>query len=522
MHWTIADVIRRHAKDRSDQPALTFEDRRVTYGELHDRSNQVARALLAEGVGPQDRVAYVDKNSIEFFEVLFGLAKVNAVNVTVNWRLLPQEMAHIVNDAEAKVLFVGEEFREHLEAMRGTLTSVKRVIVMSGPAVGADEAYEGWLAPHDATDPGGSAHPNDVAMQLYTSGTTGLPKGVMLTNSNLGCYLTQIPAWLDVDATSVALVCMPFFHVGGTVWALTTLCCGAHAIMLRQFEPREVLAELGKGRITNAVLVPAMMQILIDLPESVGRDFSPLRTIFYGASPITEPTLVAALRTFGCNFVQGYGSTETTGNLTMLPAEAHDPHGSRSYLLRSAGRPLPWIELRVVDPETGVTRGHDEMGEVWTRSAQNMKGYWNMRDETANVLRADGWLRTGDGGYLDKEGYLFLTDRIKDIIVTGAENVAPAEVESVLARHPGVAEVAVIGVPHPKWGETVKAIIVAAPSTSVEPDDILAFARQHLATFKCPTSVEFVAELPRTPSGKLLKRELRKLYSIDASMRPPV
>jgi long-chain acyl-CoA synthetase len=264
-----------------------------------------------------------------------------------------------------------------------------------------------------------------------------------------------------------------------------------------------------------------MMKMLIDRPESAGRDFAPLRTVMYGASPITEETLVGVLETFRCNLVQGYGLTEVTGTLTVLPAEAHDPHGSRSHLLRSAGRPLPWIELRIAEPDTGEELPRGQMGEVWTRSAQNMKGYWNMPQETANVLGADGWLRTGDGGYLDQEGYLFLGDRIKDMIVTGGENVAPAEVESVLAEHPGVADVAVVGVPHPKWGETVKAIVVANSETTVDADDILNFARQRLATFKCPTSVDFVVELPRNPSGKVLKRELRQVYSSDASVVPP-
>jgi acyl-CoA synthetase (AMP-forming)/AMP-acid ligase II len=513
VHWTIADVIRGQAEKRRNQPAFTFEDRTVTYGDLDDRSNRVAQALLAEGVDPQDRVAYIDKNSVEFFEVLFGVAKINAVNVAVNWRLAPAEMAQIVNDAGAKLLFVGEEFSDHLGVMREILTSVKRVIVMDRREASADEAYEAWLAPHGATDPGVSGGPEDVALQLYTSGTTGLPKGVMLTNSNLGCVMAEIPQWWDVDGDSVTLVCMPFFHIGGVEWALVGLHCGASAIMLRQFEPGQVLAALGSGRITNAVLVPAMMQMLIERPESVGRDFSPLRTVIYGASPITEQTLVAALETFGCDFIQGYGSTETTGTITVLPVEAHDPQGPRSYLLRSAGRPLPWIELRIVDPDTGEDRPRGETGELWTRSAQNMKGYWNIPEETATVLRSDGWLRTGDGGYLDQEGFVYLTDRIKDMIVTGAENVAPAEVELVLAGHPGVAEVAVIGVPHPKWGETVKAIIVPVPGTDVAADDVVAFARQRLATFKCPTSIEFVTELPRNLSGKVLKRDLRNLYA---------
>jgi long-chain acyl-CoA synthetase len=421
-------------------------------------------------------------------------------------------MAHIINDSEAKLLFVGDEFSSHLEEMRSQLTSVKRVVGVGSPPGGVDEAYEDWLAPHGAEDPGVSAEPDDVALQLYTSGTTGLPKGVMLTNSNLACVLSHIPPLWDVDEDSVVLVCMPFFHIGGTIWALVGLQCGAHAILHRQFDPGQVLDALCEGRITNAVLVPAMMQMIIDRPESKGRDMSPLRTICYGASPITEPTLVAALETFGCNFVQGYGLTEVTGTLTVLPAEEHDPNGPRSHLLRSAGRPLPWTEVRVVDPETGQDRPPGEMGEVWTRSAQNMKGYWKMPEETATALGADGWLRTGDGGYLDQDGYLFITDRIKDMIVTGGENVAPAEVESVLADHPGVAEVAVIGVPHPKWGETVKAVVVPA-KPGLEADDLVAFARERLASFKCPTSVDFVSELPHNPSGKVLKRELRKLYS---------
>jgi long-chain acyl-CoA synthetase len=277
---------------------------------------------------------------------------------------------------------------------------------------------------------------------------------------------------------------------------------------VRDFEPTAVLDILERRRVTNAVLVPTMLQMLTAVPGAADRDYQELRSIAYGAAPITTPVLKATLRTFGCGLVGLYGLTESTGGVVALGPEDHD----REHLLRSAGRPYPWVELRIADPASGEPLGPHEVGEVWLRGPNVTPGYFNRAADSAAALTEDGWLRTGDGGYVDEDGYLFLTDRIKDMIVTGGENVYPVEVEEALAQHADVAEVAVIGVPHPHWGESVKALIVTRPGARTAPDELIAFARARLAGYKLPRSVDFVTELPRTPSGKVLKRELRRRY----------
>jgi long-chain acyl-CoA synthetase len=508
--WTLASIIRRHARERPTHPALTFGARTLAWGDLDARSSRVAQGLLAAGVRPQERVALVDKNGPEYFEVLFGGGKANVVNVAVNWRLTPREMADIVNDAEARVLFVGPDFLGHLDAMEAGLRTIRRVIVLGAHA--RHETYEAWLARQSAADPGTGSGPDDVAMQLYTSGTTGLPKGAMLTNANLGTLMPNVSTGWSLDGTSINLVVMPLFHIGGSGWALVGMWHGCHSILLREFLPREILEGIPRHRVTNALFVPAMLQVLATLPGAADRDYSSLRSIAYGASPITDEVLTRAMETFRCDFIQLYGLTETTGAITQLDPADHDPGGPRRRLLRSAGKPYPWVELRIADPVTGQPRGPAEIGEVWTRSPQTFAGYWNRREDTARAFAPEGWLRTGDAGYLDREGYLFLTDRVKDMICSAGENVYPAEVENVVAAHPAVADVAVIGVPDDKWGETVKAVVVRRPGADPAPAAIIAFARERLAHYKCPTSVDFVDALPRTPSGKVLKRELREPY----------
>ena len=510
MSWSLGGIIREQARRQGERPMVTYGARTITWREMDERSSRVAQGFLAAGLPEQGRVAFLDKNGPEYFEVLLGGGKANVVNVAVNWRLTPAEMAYVINDAAARLLIVGPDFVGHLEEMEPQLKSVERILVIG--AHPRHETYAAWVARQPAKDPQRPVAPADVAMQLYTSGTTGLPKGAMLTNSSLGTLLPHVGPWWQFDETSVNLVCMPLFHIGGSGWALVGMGVGGHTILCREFVPAEILTTLEQHRVTNALFVPAMLQFLTLTPGAAARDYSALRSIVYGASPITNEVLVRAMSTFRCPFVQVYGLTETTGAITQLPAADHATEGPSARLLRSAGKPFPWVELRIVDPATGQPCAPGEVGEVWTRSVQNFKGYWGRDDETARTLGADGWLRTGDAGFLDAEGYLFLTDRVKDMIISGGENVYPAEVENALSDHPAVADVAVIGVPDERWGETVKAIVVRRPGAAADAGAIIDFARVRLAHFKCPTSVDFVESLPRNPSGKVLKRELREPY----------
>lgn len=506
----LADVLRGHADERPDAPMLVTPEQTLTYGEADARANRVAQALLAEGVRPGDRVAFLDKNGPEYFDVLFGAAKVGAVDVAVNWRLSPAEMAFIVEDSAAPVFVVGAEFAPLLAEMARGLTRVRRVLVIGGD--GREQDYAGWRDAAPAEDPRLPAAETDVVMQLYTSGTTGTPKGAMLTHANLSQLAPNVSVNWGLDATSVSLVAMPLFHIGGSGWALVGIWYGCPSILVRDFVPGPVLEVLESRRVTHAFLVPAVLQFLTAVPGAADRDWSALRTIVYGASPITDSVLVRAMETFRCDFVQVYGLTETTGAITQLDTADHDPGGPRAHLLRSAGRAYPWVELRIADVDSGEELPPGHVGELWTRSAQNTVGYWHRPEDTAAAVTEDGWFRTGDAGYLDAEGYLFLTDRLKDMIVSAAENVYPIEVENVLADHPAVAEVAVIGVPHEKWGETVKAVVVKSPGAEVTERELIDFAKSRLARFKAPTSIDWVAALPRNPSGKVLKRQLREPY----------
>jgi long-chain acyl-CoA synthetase len=468
----------------------------------------VAQALAAEGVGPQDRVAFIDKNGAEFFEVWIGAAKLNAVMTPISWRLAASEMCHIINDAEARVLLVGSDSVGHLETIRDQLVTVRTIVVLDGPS--DHQSYEKWSSRWPAIDPDKMAGDDDVAIQVYTSGTTGLPKGPMLTNTNLG-LMAGVGLAQQVDSDSNYLIAMPLFHLGGAGMALSSLTIGANTVLARESDPAALLQTIQRERITNAFLVPAALQSLTALEEAAEGDYSALRAIAYGASPITNAVLERSMEMFGCNFFQIYGLSET-GILTQLDPADHDPRGPRAHLLRSAGKPFSHLEVTVVDPDTGRARPPDHVGEIWTRSAQVMKGYWRKPEESAKAITADGWFRTGDAGYLDPDGYLFLTDRIKDMIVSGGENIYPIELENVLAEHPAVADVAVIGVPDGKWGEVVKGIVVLNDGTTADQTELIEWCRHRIAHYKSPRSIDFVTELPRNPSGKLLKRQLREPY----------
>ncbi|WP_329520300.1 long-chain-fatty-acid--CoA ligase [Spirillospora sp. NBC_01491] len=498
MDYRVVSIVRDHARGRGGSPALTGDGRTVSYAELDERSSRAAQALLAAGLGPGSRVAHVGKNAPEFFDLLFGAAKIGAVTAAVNWRLTPAEIAAIVADAGAAVTVLDAEFAALAADLPG------RVVVTGA-------GHEAWLAAHPADDPGFVGEPDDIVVQLYTSGTTGVPKGVQLSNTNFAVGERMARRW-RLDGSAVSLVPMPLFHIGGSGWALAGLYAGCRQVLVRDIDPAALVDTFERERVTNAFIVPAVLQFMCQVPGSAGRDYSALRGILYGASPITSEVLRVALETFKAPLFQVYGMTETTGAIVQLEPEDHDPGGPRGHLMRSAGRPYAWVELKIADPAGEGERAPGEVGELLVRSSQNTTGYWNRPDETARLLGAGGWLRTGDAGYLDAEGYLFLTDRIKDMIVTGAENVYPIEVEEVLAAHPGIADVAVIGVPDERWGEAVKAVVVPRPGVDLTEEEVLAYARERLAGFKRPRSVDFAAELPRNPSGKILKKNLRAPY----------
>ncbi|MGP4055627.1 long-chain-fatty-acid--CoA ligase [Mycobacterium sp. 4D054] len=506
MFRNLADIVRGHGRQRPGAPALVAGDTTVTYGELDDRSNRVAQAFLGSGVGSGDRVAFVEKNGIEFFDVAFGLAKIGAVGVPVNWRLAAPEMRHVIVDSGARIVVVGEEFAGHLEAIEAELDA--DIVVIGSHA--RWPAFHEWVAEHPAVDPGVVTGPDDLVFLMYTSGTTGLPKGVMLSNTNYVCKTGGVAGPWQFDADAVSLAVMPLFHMAGSGWALAGLWQGAKTVVLRDVEPAAILDSVARHRVTNMLLVPAVIQFLLDTDGVDTVDFSHLRVIVYGASPISDDVLVRGIERFGGIFAQVYGMTETTGSITQLDGPDHVPE-----LLRSCGKPYRWVQIRIVG-EDGADVAPGGVGEVWTRSAQNMLGYWNNPDATAATLTPDGWLKTGDAGFVDADGYLFLHDRIKDMIVSGGENVYPAEVENVLMTHPAVADVAVIGVPDPRWGEAVKAVVVAAPGADPSEAELIAFARDRLAGYKLPKSVDFVAVLPRNPSGKLLKRALREPHWVGA------
>jgi long-chain acyl-CoA synthetase len=505
---TLGDIARLHARAIPDHRAITFEGRTTTYAELDAYSNQVAQALIASGLEPGDRIAHLGKNTDFYLELLFGAAKAGVVMAPVNWRLAPAELMYIIEDSEAKLLFVGPEF---LHVVESCAPEQRRASIYGMETPYQGRTYSEWRDAQAPHDPGLQLSPNDAAVQLYTSGTTGQPKGAVLSHRNFVTMPQLLPMyewsrWTDED---VSLVAMPCFHIGGTGWAVMGLYHGALNVVVREFEPGKLLDCIEAWHVSKLFLVPVAMQFVVRHPRARQVDYSRLKFMLYGASPMPLALLRECMEVFGCGFVQLYGMTETTGSVTALGPEDHDIAGNPR--MSSAGKPLPGVRIAILDHD-GNHLPAREVGEVAIDSPTNMKEYWRKPEATAATLGADNWLRTGDAGYVDADGYLFIYDRVKDMIISGGENVYPAEVENAIFGHPEVADVAVIGVPSERWGEEVKAIVVPRPGMAADPASIIAWARARIATFKVPKSVEFVAALPRNASGKILRRELREPY----------
>jgi acyl-CoA synthetase (AMP-forming)/AMP-acid ligase II len=507
----LTGLLRERAAASPDRIAYIYQDDQVTLAEFDRRVDKVAAALRASGVGPGDRVAVLDKNSLPHAELLFGAARAGAVQVPVNYRLAADEIAYIVDNAKARVLVAGAEFVPILDAIAGRLEHTEHLIV-----IGPSEAYEDYAAWSDreiGDTPAAEDDTGEVFVQLYSSGTTGLPKGVMLTHDNFFALLPMVDQLWDLTPESVNMVAMPMYHIAGCTLALGAIYAGIPGVIMREPDPVAIAQAIEAHRVTHVFLVPVLLLFMQQIPQVREADLSSLRLLLYGASPISDEVLVGAMRLLPeTAFMQVYGLTETTGAITYLPPEDHVPDGPR---LRSAGVANPSTELKIIDPATGADLPLGQVGEIVCRTPQNMRGYWSLEQATRDTLLPDGWLRTGDAGYLDEDGYLYIHDRVKDMIISGGENIYPAEVENVLMSHPAVADCAVIGVPDQKWGETPKAIVVLDGQATER--ELIDFCRSKLAHFKCPTSVEWMDAIPRNPTGKVLKRGLREPYWKDHS-----
>lgn len=504
--YSFASSIRRRATETPNAPALSGDGATITYGEADEISGRLAVALRFWGIRPGDRVAYIGRNRLSFPLLMFAASKTGAITTAFNWRLTATELRPILDDAEPEIIFVAAEF---VDTVRAAIESTARrfhiIRLPDGPGIDALVAAADLTCHADSpADTDYTPAPDDIAMLTYTSGTTGDPKGVVITYRQIDAHCGIETPW-RVQDDSTLLIVSPVFHAAGTGWLFLGSHRGAHMVLLPDADPRFITAALHEYRVTDALLVPALLRIALADKDFVAAARATLRTVVYGASAISTQLLAHALDALpDCDFVQGYGMSETIGPVTCLyPTEHH----LRSDVLASAGTALPGIEIRIADPVTLDECPDGTVGEIWTRSPQNCSCYWRKPDATAALFHED-WLRTGDAGHLS-QGYLFITDRIKDMINSGGEKIYAAEVERAVAELEGVADVCVIGLPDETWGETVCAIVVRAPDAAITADQIISDTRTHLAHFKCPTTVYFRDDLPRNAAGKVLRRAVR-------------
>jgi fatty-acyl-CoA synthase len=495
VHWASA---------RPDGIALEEGERRTTHAEAERLTRQMIAFLQRHGIVSGDRIAWLGKNSDRYFLWLYAAGRMGAVMAPIGWRLAPGEISYILEDTGAKLLFAAPEFVETAQAVAGAMASGPQVFdAAEAQTVAAS------LEPADFV----RAHPDDPVLQLYTSGTTGRPKGAQLSNRNLfvlrKASIDHDLPWQKFEADDCVLGAMPIAHIGGTGPGPIALVNGVRLYVLPEFTPLGMIEGIEAGA-TLSFLVPAALQMLIQHPRAAEADFSRLRYLMYGAAPMPLELLKEAVRMMpATGFLQVYGMTETTGTISLLPPEDHDVNGNQR--MRSAGKACPGVRIEVRGPDNvEVPRG--EIGEICIHSPSNTQGYWKLPEATAKTIDPDGWLHTGDAGIMDDDGYIYIQDRIKDMIISGGENVYPAEVESAIYGHPAIAEVAVIGIPSAKWGEEVKACVVARPGHTIDPDDVIAWARERIAAFKAPKSIDVIPEMPRNASGKILRRELRAPY----------
>lgn len=512
----LGDAVRYHAERTPDKVATVFEDRTTTYAQFDVLTSRVANGLIALGVTPQTRVGYYGKNSDYHAQIQSATAKANAVLVPVNWRLAPPEAQFIIDHADVKVLFVGPEFRALVRKIRDQLPTLETIIALDGP----DDDWQDFATWRDAqsdVDPMVPHTREDICFQLYTSGTTGRPKGVMLPNAcAFAGFVDGEPpdmslaagTWREVFPDDVSLCIAPNFHLSGNGGIYNNISAGQTVVIHPEFDVQKSVAAILDYKISKIFMVPAVLQILLEKAKQ-GADLSSIKLISYGASPIPPELMREAVEVIGCGFLQMYGMTEIGASCTFLEPEDHSLTPTEQ--MKSCGKAGEIFEMKIVDPVTKKDLPIGESGEVAIKSPAPMKGYYKQPKETAEVL-IDGWYYSGDVGYMDADGYFYIQDRLKDMIVSGGENIYTAEVESALFEHPAVREVAVFGVPSVRWGEEVKAVVAVEEGQSLTEDELVGFARELIAGYKIPKSVDFIDALPRNGTGKVMKHVLRDPY----------
>jgi len=484
----------------------------ISYYQANQRANQLARALLASGLNHADRFSYLSQNSSDMVLMYFAAAKAGVVPVPLNYRLAPREWLYILNDSESKMLIADAEYINGIESIHNELTHTKNFVSI-GRSADNWQDHDTWIDGQVADNLNLDIKESDQLYQMYTSGTTGLPKGTMISHSAIDSNLGMLARGMNLrqNAERVIIVA-PLYHAGAGVLSMAAVSLGGTLVIHKDFNPITMVESLISDEITVGGLVPAMVQAcLVSVPNIRELNFPNLRSMFYGASPIAEETLREAMNVFQCNFVQGFGMTETSALASSLSPEDHRKAlQDQPELLLSAGRAVLGTEIKIVDEEDNeLPRG--SIGEIVIKGPQLMTGYWNLLEATTNSLKG-GWMHTGDAAIMDEQGYIFIQDRIKDMIVSGGENVYPREVENALFEHPDVADAAVIGVPSEKWGEAILAFVVLREGKTITAEALMAFSRERLAGYKVPRQFEFIEELPRNASGKILKKDLREPY----------
>jgi acyl-CoA synthetase (AMP-forming)/AMP-acid ligase II len=502
---TLGEFVRYWARQDPARAMLRRQGRVVTFGEGEAITSQLANFLIEKGAEAGDLVGYLGKNSFDFYFALFGCGKTRSGLVVFNWRLSPAELLQQIEDSGARLILIEADMAPLWEAVAPDLSSP-----IEGVWFDDDESLEQLASAHSAEAPAVDVIEDDVAFQLYTSGTTGRPKGVMLSHRSLNMmrlseHFEPAYHWERDDSFINALPNFHLLHIG---IALQCIYNGVSIVPVRQFEPALVLEAISTLHPTLLTLTPTMLQMLLDHPAAANSDFSSLRLTLYAGSPISLGLIQRAISAMPCRFMQFYGSTEAGGASSILRPDEHDLEHEEK--LKSCGRPLPLIAFKIVDAE-GREVPVGEAGELMIRQPSITKGYWRQPETTAAVLK-DGWYRSGDIARQDADGLYYIVDRAKDMIVSGGENIYSAEVENILSVHPGVAAVAVIGVPDPRWGEAVKAVVVAKVEWELSEAALIEFCRERLAGYKVPKSIDFVDAFPLVPSGKVSKKDLRQRY----------